>query len=107
FGEPNDQLAFAARFVEHGRTVADLLGGERPPDFLARVLVEGHDGPAFAADEAIEEIAIDQRMGSPPPNRRAIELVFFDEALGPAHLAGPALETAQITHGTEGVNPIL
>src|SRR5437879_2171683 len=95
-GEPDYKLAPATGFIDHGRTVTDLFRGQGSPYFFARVLFKGDDGASLAANLAIEEIAIQEGMGSPAPHGRVVELVVLHEVLSPVAASRGGIQAAQI-----------
>src|SRR5438132_4881700 len=70
FAVPDDELARAAGLADHGGTVARFAGAQRPPDLLARVLVEGNDGRAFAAHHADKLLAVKKGVRREAPAGR-------------------------------------
>ena len=65
---PDDQLALAIDRVNDRRRVANLHGRQRPPDFLAGLLVESHDRAVGFRRPADEPFAVEQRVASPAHN---------------------------------------
>src|SRR5205085_4298179 len=89
---------------EYGRAIADLLGLERLPDLLARVLVKRDDGTPLAANQAVKQVAVEQRVRRPTPDR-GVDFVVLGEVASPHQLAGDCVEAAQVAHGAERVDP--
>src|SRR5262245_34495034 len=100
---PDNELPFAAGFVDHRRTIAELLAVKRTPQFLAGVLVESHDGTALAAHHADKPLTIDQRMRRIAPDRR-LGVVFLFEIVRPQDLSGLEIEAKEISLGAQRVH---
>ena len=63
-GVPDDELPCSAGREDDRRAVPRILKAQRPPDFLARILVEGDDtGSVRPADQADQSLAVDERSG--------------------------------------------
>ena len=111
-GMPDDELALAARLVDHRRSVADfrLPSRQRPPQFLAGVLVEGHDDASLAADQADELVAVEQRAGrEAPPDPAAGALpesvIVLAQFLRPDHFAGLGIQAEEVAHRPQSIRP--
>ena len=83
---PDQQLLPAAVLDQRRRAVARLAGGEGPPDLAARAFVQRHRHAARAADQAVQDVADDQRMPRHAPERRR-SVVVLDEVLAPQRAA--------------------
>ena len=75
---PDNELGSARELVKHRRAITRLLGAERPPKFLACLLVKSHRHTAFAADDTNELLPIDQWMRGKAP-RRCLDIVIFGQ----------------------------
>src|SRR5690242_10939273 len=69
--------------------------------------MKGDDRPSFAANQAIEKIAIEQRMRGPAPDRRAIKLVLLDQVFRPADPSSGSVEAKEIAHGAQRIDAVL
>src|SRR5688572_29025542 len=67
-GMPDEELLHAA-VLDHGRAAVPWLGrGQGPPDLAAGRLVERHRDAPLADDDAVEQLAVDERVrGEAPP----------------------------------------
>src|SRR5436190_2170983 len=75
----------AAGLDQDGRRVTDLLHRQGTPGFLARVLVEGDDGAALAADQAEDLATGHQQVRRPAPDGR-LDLEVLREVVRPEDL---------------------
>ena len=90
----------AADAVNDRWRIADLAGLQRPPQFVAGILVESDNGAVRAADEADEPFSIEQGVRGITPHGRFLSEVFEEVAL-PNHLAIARVQTEQVTHRAE------
>src|SRR5262245_56461893 len=93
---PEDELPLASGLVDHGWTVARLLGLERSPEFLAGVLVEGHHHAALAPGQTDELVAVEQGMTGKSPVRGRDAKILFEFAR-PKDLSHGGIETEQMS----------
>src|SRR5688572_2644465 len=82
FAVPDDELPFAARFVNGRRTITEILGREGSPNLLAAVLIKRNGGAVVPTDHADKLLAVDQRMAGVTPDRRFC-FVFLDKVMRP------------------------
>ena len=57
--DPDDQLFFVRGADHGGRTVTDISSGQRPPYFLASVLVQRNSHTSFATGQTVQQVPID------------------------------------------------
>ena len=103
FGMPDDELPFAVEFVDHRRTITRFLRAERAPEFPAGILVERDCHTAFAAYEADQFAAVQQRVAGETPQGRLDPIVLF-EVVRPDQVALFRTETEQISLRAERIN---
>src|SRR5437667_354991 len=81
------RLPVASRLGGGRRAVPRLGGVQAPPEFPARLLVEGDDAGPLAADDADQLVAVDERVAGEAPQRGLGPVVLLVILL-PDDLAG-------------------
>ena len=102
-GIPDHELPHAGTLDHRRGAVAALAGGEGLPPLRTRDPVEGHGHAARTADEAHEQVALDERVAAEAPDRRGRGVVGL-EVFRPEQAAGRCIEAGKVALGTEGVD---
>src|SRR5205814_1390644 len=102
-GMPDEKLSRAASLDDRGRGVPRLAGLERVPELFAGIFVEGVGDPVFAAHDADELLAVNQRMAAETPDGCLRFEVAF-EVLRPENCSFGGIETEEIALGSQSVN---
>src|SRR6266478_2261560 len=103
FAIPDNELALAAGFIDHWGTIARLLSSQGVPNLLAGVLVESDGGGVFAANDANQLLAVQERMRREAPYRR-FDFVFLLEIERPNLLTFLGIQAIEIAFRAKRVD---
>src|SRR2546429_746303 len=97
---PDNELPLPARFEDHRRAIARLLGCQCAPKLLSSIFIIGDNSAALARRQANEFFAINERMAGETPKRRLHTQLLF-EIVRPNHLPIFCIETKKVPFCSE------